>query len=87
MGGEEGEGELYGENKIEIHKTICKIDNQWEFAVWLRELKQGLCDRQKGGMGREMGGRSERGHGWTYDWFLLMNDRKPQNSVKQLSFN
>ena len=55
MGGEEGEGELYGENKIEIHKIICKIDNQWEFAVWLRELKQGLCDRLKGGEVQEGG--------------------------------
>ena len=24
------------------HITICKIDSQWEFAVWLRDLKQGL---------------------------------------------
>ena len=23
--------------------TICEIDDQWEFAVWLRKLKQGLC--------------------------------------------
>ena len=23
--------------------TICKIDSQWEFAVWLRKLKRGLC--------------------------------------------
>ena len=22
--------------------TICKIDSQWEFAVWLRNLKRGL---------------------------------------------
>ena len=21
---------------------MCKIDSQWEFAVWLRKLKQGL---------------------------------------------
>ena len=35
----------------EIYNTICKIDSQWEFAVWLRELKQGLCDRLKGRMG------------------------------------
>ena len=31
----------------ELHRThyitICKIDSQWEFAVCLRELKQGLC--------------------------------------------
>ena len=60
VGGEEGEGELYGENNIEIHNTICKIDSQWESAAWLRELKLGLCNRRKGGMGRETGGRSER---------------------------
>ena len=23
--------------------TIGKIDSQWEFAVWLRKLKQVLC--------------------------------------------
>ena len=23
--------------------TICKIDSQGEFAVWLRKLKQGFC--------------------------------------------
>ena len=43
--------------KIEIYKAICKIDSQWEFSVLLGELKQGLWDRMKGGMRREMGGR------------------------------
>ena len=36
------------------------------------------------GAGREMGGR---GHGCTYGCFLLIYGRKPQNSVRQLSFN
>ena len=27
-----------------IYITICKIDSQWEFAVWVRELKPGLCE-------------------------------------------
>ena len=27
---------------------MCKIDGQWEFAVWLRKLKQGLCDNLEG---------------------------------------
>ena len=45
MVGEEGEGEMYGEGNIEIYNTICKIDSQWEFAVWLRELKQWLYVR------------------------------------------
>ena len=29
---EEGEEEMYGERNVEIYNTICKIDNQWEFA-------------------------------------------------------
>ena len=38
-----GEGEMYGKSNMEIYITICKIDSQREFAVWLRKLKQGLC--------------------------------------------
>ena len=34
---------MYGESNMETYITICKIDNQWEFALWLRKLKQGLC--------------------------------------------
>ena len=71
MGGEEGEREMYGKSNMEIYNTICKIDSQWEFAVWLREFKQGLCDRLKGGMGREMGGKSGREGTWVYLWLIL----------------
>ena len=42
--GEEGEGGMYGESNMETYITICKIDSQWEFAVWLRKLKPVLCD-------------------------------------------
>ena len=28
---------------METYITLCKIDSQQEFAVWLRKLKQGLC--------------------------------------------
>ena len=28
---------------MEPNVTKCKIDSQWEFAVWLRKLKRGLC--------------------------------------------
>ena len=70
VGGEEGEGEMYEESTTEIYNTICKIDGQWKSAIRLRELKQGLCDRLKGGVGREMGAGWEgraggRGHGCT----------------------
>ena len=47
-GGEEEEHEMYGESNMETYITICKIDSQQEFAVWLRELKQGFCDNLEG---------------------------------------
>ena len=47
---------MYGESNMEAYITICKIDNQWEIAVCLRELKQGLCINLEG-MG--WGGRWE----------------------------
>ena len=30
---EEGEGEIYGEDNMDICITICKVHSQWEFAV------------------------------------------------------
>ena len=53
---------MYGKSNMETHITICKIDSQWEFAVWLRKLEQGHCINLEGwegaGDGREvqMGG-------------------------------
>ena len=49
-----GEGEMYGKSNMETYITVCKIDKQRKFAVWLRKLKQGLCINLGGGMGREM---------------------------------
>ena len=34
---------MHGKGNMETYITICKIDSQWEFAVWLRKFKQGLC--------------------------------------------
>ena len=52
------EGEMYGESNMETYITMCKIDSRREFAVCLRELKQGLCDNLEGvdgeGNGREV---------------------------------
>ena len=53
-----GEGEMYGKSNMEIYITLCKIDSQWEFAVWLRKLI--LCNTLEGWYGREMGGRFKR---------------------------
>ena len=49
---------MYGESNMETYITIRKIDNQWEFAVCLRELKQGLCINLEGWDG-EGGGRGK----------------------------
>ena len=43
-----GKGETYGKNNMETYIAIRKIDSQWEFAVWLRKLKQGLCINLEG---------------------------------------
>ena len=47
---------MYGKSNMEIYITVCKIDGQQEFAVWLRKLKQGLCINLEG-WGREGDGR------------------------------
>ena len=39
---------MYGKSNTEIYITICRIDSQREFAVWLRKLKQGLCINLEG---------------------------------------
>ena len=36
--GEEGKDEMFGKRKKETYVTICKIDSQQEFAVWLKKL-------------------------------------------------
>ena len=41
-------GETYEKSNMETYVTICKIDSQWEFAVWLRKLKQRLCINLEG---------------------------------------
>ena len=40
--GERGEeGAMYGKSDMETYITICKIDRQWEFAMWLRKSNRG----------------------------------------------
>ena len=80
---------MYGNSNMETYITICKVDRQWEFAVWLRKLKQGsLYQPREGGWGgRWEGGSKQRGYMYTYGCFVLRFDRKQQNSIKQLSFN
>ena len=53
---------MYGESNMDIYNTARKIDSQWEFAVCLRELKQGLCENLEGYVG-EGGGKKGT---WVY---------------------
>ena len=48
MGRRGGAGEMHGKSNMETYITICKVDNQGEFAVWLRKLKHGLCINLEG---------------------------------------
>ena len=36
-----GEGEMYGESNMETYITICEMNSQWKFAVWLRNSNRG----------------------------------------------
>ena len=56
-----GEGEMYGKSNMETYITICKIDSQWEFVVWLRRLKQGLCINLDGWDGERNGSEVQKG--------------------------
>ena len=62
-----GEGEMYGKSNMETYITVCKIDSQWEFAVWLRKFKQGLWINLQGWRGRWEGGSKGRGYMYTND--------------------
>ena len=52
---------MYGESDMETYIIISKIDGQWEFAVWLRELKLGLCDNLEGWDGEREGREVQEG--------------------------
>ena len=44
-----------------IYITMCKIHRQWEFAVWLRELKKALCINLEGWFGEGNGREVQEG--------------------------
>ena len=67
-GREEGKDGKYGESNMETYIPICKIDSQWQFAVWLRKLKPGLCNNLEGW---EMGGRIKTERICVHLWLIL----------------
>ena len=61
---------MYGKSNMETCITICKIDSQWEFAVRLRKLKQGLCINLEGWDGEGDGREFQKGG----DIYITMAD-------------
>ena len=45
---------MYGESNMETYITMCKIDSQQEFAIWVSKLKQGICINLESWDGREV---------------------------------
>ena len=64
-----GEGEMYGESNMETYTTICEIDSQGEFTVWLRKFKQGLYINLEGWDG-EGDGRELQAGIYVYLWLI-----------------
>ena len=52
---------MQGKSNMETYITIYKIDNQREFAVWLRKLKRGLCINLEGWDGAGDGRKLQKG--------------------------
>ena len=52
---------MYGKSIMETYITICKIDSQQEFAIWLRKLKEGLCINLEGWDGERDGREIPKG--------------------------
>ena len=49
---------MYGGSDMETCITMCRVDSQWEFAVWLH---RGSVLAWRGGMGREVWGKFQKG--------------------------
>ena len=83
--GRRGWDEL-GELHWNIHITRCKIDSQWEFAVWRRELKPNALwqPRGAGWGGRWEGGSGGRGHTYTSGWLMMYG--RNQHNYKPIIF-
>ena len=59
---------MSGKSDMETYIIIYKIDSQWEFAVWLRKLKKGLCINLEGWDRQGDGGRFKREGIYVYLW-------------------
>ena len=61
---------MYGKSNVKTYITVCEIDSQREFAVWLRKLKQGLYINLEGWDGEGREGRFKREGIYVYLWLI-----------------
>ena len=59
---------MYGKSNMEAYITVCKIDSQQEFAVWVRKLKQGLWINLEGWDGEGGEGSLKKEGIYVYLW-------------------
>ena len=59
---------MYGKSNVKTYITICKVESQQEFAVWLRKLKQGLSINLEGWDGEEDGREVQREGRYMYTY-------------------
>ena len=58
--GRRGRGWDEWKSSMDAYTLTYVHSSQWQFAVWLRELKLGLCNNLEGENGQEVGGRFKR---------------------------
>ena len=61
---------MYGKSNMETYITICKIDSQREFAVWLKKFRQGLYINLEGWIGEGDGRVFKREGTYVYLWLI-----------------
>ena len=61
---------MYGKSNMETYITICKVDSQREFAVWLRKLNQGLSINLEGWDVEGEGSEVQGGGIYVYLWLI-----------------
>ena len=86
----EGKEGMNRDSSIEIYTLpSVKLDSQWKFTVWCRELKSSALWHLKGVELSERweGDSGGRVYMYTYGWFMLVYERNQYNIVKQLSSN
>ena len=55
---------------METYITMCKLDSQGEFAVWLRKLKPGRCINLEGWDGEGDGREAQKEGIYVYLWLI-----------------